>query len=447
MERSKKTYISTCKEAPFSVFIQTKTNISDYYQNPDAFRVIDIPAQKVNHFISIVCFLGVDKGGNNVLLGWGFYDLGCYQSYSWIIKEFKERSSLHGIGSPKSIITNLNEVLWRALNNIFKNSKQVVSQYEFISTLLNILGHPSIQLLQKDSLFNSMFQDENPKLIENKIQDIISSSEIINKKNRLKIINELRQKFWPFKDIDVYTAGMHDIQRSSNKISKAYYLNYLDSYSRDPLIKILMNFINGNQTEEESLKIPEFTEEMSEKEFILKELKTTFNNYAFNKLKNQNNISLKNKVKAESDQKFIVSWNNQPTFLVEFKEEKEDQLSSYWEKQEPMKYLTCNWSFYISYEMVWSHIFSVIHFLKMKDWSSLWHLKRWRNSDNKVWESEFPNFNEDWKTEDENKEFQKIAYDNIEIESNLEERTKQLIERDLEPLNEVLSMVWGVSSP
>lgn len=183
----------------------------------------------------------------------------------------------------------------------------MVSQYEFISTLLNILGHPSIQLLQKDSLFNSMFQDENPKLIENKIQDIISSSEIINKKNRLKIINELRQKFWPFKDIDVYTAGMHDIKRSSNKISKAYYLNYLDSYSRDPLIKILMNFINGNQTEEESLKIPEFTEEMSEKEFILKELKTTFNNYAFNKLKNQNNISLKNKVKAESDQKFIVS--------------------------------------------------------------------------------------------------------------------------------------------
>ena len=356
------------------------------YQKFNDVVIIDAIYRTNKHDMPLVVFSGVTSDGSNIIFAYAVIKKEDVETYQWIMKKFIFYND--GL-EPGVVLTDFDSNLWHGIERSLNTSIHLLWQFNIRHYFRKQFSYLS---KRKSASANLLFRHiietittESPKrFIE--LQDIIFSSE--NHLDEMKFeylrsMFSMKEKWSTAFAPNIFTAGIHTITRALSIFSQMKQRIFARSslwdiftLGLDLFDKVLRRIVNDMYEARRDAKLLHP---------VLWYLANTYSEYAFMHMLCQYTYSHTNTVKRPKDQKptlcgrYIVKEvsEEKERYMVEISENIKECRQGF-DKSYDIQW---KWKYFHQNLIYWSHIFTVINILQLKNFSEFKLINRWLKSE------------------------------------------------------------------
>eukprot|EP00347_Sterkiella_histriomuscorum_P015287 403357600 len=331
------TQIAVNTGTPVVVFFQSQDMLETYRLYRDVMLVSVSKKRKNKYGLFQLHMTGINNFGRTVVFATGFTNIKCKEAYEWIFKQFNQRCISNDIQLPDVFITSLEQDIIDAKQEVFFNSRHLVSQHYLLLAAKEALN-PYKKRMDFDYI---MAQEKFERIvIETEIdrfkqlqQEIMTMIEVLDGSLKTEILRifDYSDK-WSLRCIDnLFTAGLHSNERAAS----------VEGF-----------FKTQHKYEHSMMEVMDLAKRLQLRECCL-----------------------------ETNSKEAHSYFLHPVYIQMKKRFKKNQVFEV-ERDQITKTIRCRCQFYTLNDMICAHCFCLMNALQIKHIRNFEYIQRWKDEIN-----------------------------------------------------------------
>ncbi|CDW88447.1 protein far1-related sequence 5-like [Stylonychia lemnae] len=364
------TYIKLKTGTPVVVFFQSQDMLETYRLYRDVMLVSVSKKRKNKYGIFQIHMTGINNFGRAVVFATGFTNIKCKEAYQLIFKQFNQRCLDNDIQLPDVLITSLEQDILDAKQEVFLNSRHLISQHYLLLAAKEALN-PYKKRMDFDfsvaqEFFEKIVIETDNERFNQLQQEILKMIGVLDPNLQTEIIRIFdNSEKWSIRSFDkLFTAGLHSNERAASvegffKTQHKYEHSMMDVIDLAKRLSMRECCLETNSKEAHSYFLHP----------VYIQMKRRFSPYALSLMLHQ---------MIESYKYTAQDTRNESIFLIKTDKNQEFEV----EKDIITKAIRCRCQFYYLNDMICSHSFCLMNALQIKHIRNFDYIKRWRDEIN-----------------------------------------------------------------